>query len=287
MGQPATTRHPPRVGPTGLILLALLLILGAAPHGGDDGPSVLDEIRSRGILVAGVSRDTPPFCRLGSDGRPLGFDVDLISGLGQHLGVNIRYVPLAGAARITAVQTGRVQITAATLTPNEVHNRLVDFSNAYLRDAQRLLVRRDSDIRGPESLSGLRVGMARGSTTETILRHVAPDAIQVTFGTSREALPALVTGRIDAIASDTSILEGLRGLLGNPDRLRIEGAPLSQESYAMALPKGDQRWQDLVNDYLRQVKTDGRWEEMARRWFGEQGALPFPAGFRPVHESGR
>ena len=55
----------------------------------------------------------------------------------------------------------------------------------------------------------------------------------------------------------------------------------------MALPKGDQRWQDLVNDYLRQVKTDGRWEEMARRWFGEQGALPFPAGFRPVHESGR
>ena len=287
MGQSAIIRRPPRVRPAGLICLVLPLLLGAAPTAGGDRPSVLDEIRSRGILVAGVSRDTPPFCRIGSDGRPLGFDVDLISGLGRHLGVAVRYVPLAGAARVTAVQTGRVQITAATLTPTDMRNRLVDFSSSYLRDAQRLLVRRDSEIRGAESLSGLRVGVARGSTTETILRQVAPDAIQVAYGTSREALPALVTGRIDAIASDTSILEGLRGLLGDPDRLRIEGAPLSQESYALALPKGDHRWRELVDDYLRQVKTDGRWEEMARRWFGEAGAQPFPAGFQPEDEGGR
>ncbi len=287
MGQPATVCHLPRFYPAGLILIALPFLLGTAPRGGGDRPSVVDEIHSRGILVAGVSRDTPPFSRPGSDGRLLGFDVDLISGLARHLGVKIRYVPLAGAARITAVQTGRVQITAATLTPTRERRRLVDFSSAYLQDAQRLLVRRDSEIRGVESLSGLRVGVARGSTTETILRRVSPDAIQVTFGTSREALPALVTGRIDAITSDTSILEGLRGLLGNPDRLRIEGEPLSREAYAMALPKGDHRWRDLVNAYLHQLQSDGRWEEMASRWFGEEGALPFPAGFRPDNESGR
>lgn len=287
MGQPATVCHLPRFYPAGLILIALPFLLGTAPRSGGDRPSVVDEIHSRGILVAGVSRDTPPFSRPGSDGRLLGFDVDLISGLARHLGVKIRYVPLAGAARITAVQTGRVQITAATLTPTRERRRLVDFSSAYLQDAQRLLVRRDSEIRGVESLSGLRVGVARGSTTETILRRVSPDAIQVTFGTSREALPALVTGRIDAITSDTSILEGLRGLLGNPDRLRIEGEPLSREAYAMALPKGDHRWRDLVNAYLHQVQSDGRWEEMASRWFGEEGALPFPAGFRPDNESGR
>jgi polar amino acid transport system substrate-binding protein len=269
------------------MLLALPLLLGAAPRGDDDRPSILDEIRASGILVAGVSRNTPPFSQSDSNGLPVGFDVDLMAGLGRFLGVKVRYVRLAGAARITAVQTGRVQITAATLTPTAGRLRLVDFSNDYLRDAQRILVPRESEIRGAESLAGLRVGVARGSTTETILRQVSPAAIQVTFGTSREALPALITGRIDAIASDTSILEGLRRVLGNPDRLRIAGAPLSRETYAMALPKGDQRWRDLVNDYLQQVKSDGRWEEMAKLWFGEEGARPFPAGFRPDSESGR
>jgi len=243
--------------------------------------SALDEIRERGILVAGISRNTPPFAQQGGDGEPRGFDVDLIDGLAARLGVQVRYVPLSGAARIAAVQAGRVHLTAATLTATAERRRLVDFSSTYFHDSRRILVRNDSAIAGAEDLAGQQVGVAGGATGRALL-GLAPAAIPVTFASCREALPALLAGRIDAIAAEASILQGLLGLLASPDSLRIVGDTFSRQSYSLALPKDDPRWHQQVNSYLRAIEDEGSWEIMARRWFGERGPLPYPDGFHPV-----
>jgi polar amino acid transport system substrate-binding protein len=213
----------------------------------------------------------------GPDGELVGFDVDLVRGLAERLGVGLRLIPLVGGARLAAVRSGRVHVVAATLTRTPGREALVDFSLTYFRDAQRLLVRRETDIQGVESLDGLRVGVARGSTSEETLRRRVPAAQAVLFTNSREALPALLSGRLDAILSDGAILAGLRSLLARPHRLEIVGEPLSDEPYALALPTSDSPWRREVNAYLLDLWESGRWREMADRWFGSE--LPQPALF--------
>ena len=249
-------------------------------------PSTLEDIRRAGVLVAGISRDLPPFARQGAGGKLAGFDVDLIDGLARELGVQVTYVPLSGAARITAVQAGTVHVTAATLAATPEHRRLVDFSTTYFHDARRILVRRDSTIAGPEDLAGLSVGVAPGPSGRDLL-HLVPTAVPISFASSHAALPALMSGRIDAIAAEISVLGDLLGRLARPDSLHMVGDPFTPEEYALALPKGDGRWQLHVNSYLSELETAGRWEAMVRKWFGDRAPLPSPHGHRPEQGSGR
>ena len=44
-------------------------------------------IKARGKLIAGVKFDTPPFGFLDDQNEPVGFDIDIVRKIGEHLGV--------------------------------------------------------------------------------------------------------------------------------------------------------------------------------------------------------
>ena len=251
---------------------------GSMPDVSQEASSTLHRVRQRGVLIAGVSRETPPFSMPGPAGEPAGFDVDLVRGLADRLGVRLHLIPLKGGARIAAVNSGRVHLVAASLTRTARRDALVDFSLDYFRDTQRLLVRSDSGIGGVEALGGRRVGVTRDSTAEQTLRNRAPRAVPVLFSSSREGLPALLAGRIDAILSDGAILAGLRRLVASPARLAIVGEALSDEPYAIALPENDPLWQREVNAYLIDLWESGRWRQLAEKWLPD--APPGTPDFR-------
>jgi polar amino acid transport system substrate-binding protein len=250
-----------------MILLALSTgTTGGKPDITPEAASTLKRVRQTGVLIAGVSRETPPFSMPGPAGEPTGFDVDLVRGLADRLGVRLRLIPLKGGARIAAVNSGRVHLVAASLTRTSRRDALVDFSLDYFLDNQRILVRSDSGIDGVEDLEGRRVGVTRDSTAEQTLRSRAPGAVPVLFSSSREGLPALLAGRIEAILSDGAILAGLRRLIASPERLAIVGEPLSNEPYAIALPENDPHWRREVNSYLVDLWESGRWRQLAEKW---------------------
>src|SRR5882672_7550216 len=67
----------------------------------------LDDIKSRGSLVVGVSDTTPPFSfRRAADGRLTGYDVDLVREVARRMGVGLELVPLSSAERIPLLQKG-------------------------------------------------------------------------------------------------------------------------------------------------------------------------------------
>jgi polar amino acid transport system substrate-binding protein len=250
-----------------MILVALHTgTAGGMPDVSAEEPSTLKRVQQSGVLIAGVNRETPPFSMPGPAGELAGFDVDLVRGLADRLGVRLHLIPLKGGARIAAVNSGRVHLVAASLTRTAKRDALVDFSLDYFRDTQRLLVRSDSGIGGVEALGGRRVGITRDSTAEQTLRNRAPRAVPVLFSSSREGLPALLAGRIDAILSDEAILTGLRRLVAFPESLAIVGEPLSDEPYAIALPENDPLWQREVNAYLVDLWESGGWRQLAEKW---------------------
>lgn len=75
--------------------------------------AALEKIRSRGEVVVGVRTDFPPFGMLDAKGSPRGLEVDLAQMLADHLGVELRLVPVTMDNHLQRLQQGAIQILIA------------------------------------------------------------------------------------------------------------------------------------------------------------------------------
>ena len=99
---------------------AVLLCVHAKPA---RAGATLDAIRARGMLVCGVATQAPGVATVTSQGRFIGFHVDICRALAAALFADadkVRFVPLNSVTRFTAVQSGEIDVwegtTAVTLS---------------------------------------------------------------------------------------------------------------------------------------------------------------------------
>src|SRR6266700_13454 len=85
-------------------------------------------------LVIITSPDNPPFefkdTAQGGD-KVIGFDMDVVQKLGEHLGRPIKIVEADFSALIPSLQSGRADMAIAEFSPTDERRKSVDFSDSY------------------------------------------------------------------------------------------------------------------------------------------------------------
>jgi len=149
--------------------------------------------------------------------------------------------------------------------------QLVDFSIPTFLDGASLIVRAD----GPKKLNeltGRKVGVAAGTTTEESLRNSLRDAgigaEVVAAETHRDGLAMLDEGKVSAYFADRSILLFLIKDSKAPEKLRLADDYLSVEPYALALPRGDNDFRLAVDRALSHIYRSGEIGTIFERTFG-------------------
>jgi ABC-type amino acid transport substrate-binding protein len=244
--------------------------------------SRLDRILERRRLIALVQIDFEPFSFYGEDGRRTGFEIDFLREFARRWLDDpnaVTFLPVPTDARIPTLQRGRADLIAAALTKTPERAELVDFSLTYFEDGQRLLVPDASDIAGVCDLQGRKVAAIEGATSLDNIRAAAADCgfdlgdDLVTFRRHADAVQALLAGEVDAFTSDGVALRSFAK--GQP--LKVVGEPFSKEPYAFAVPRGDQRLLQRINQTLRDMEQDGTYAAIYQRWFGDE-VSPHPLG---------
>src|SRR5262245_18674479 len=93
-------------------VLAAYAIPAAAQH-------TLDQVRTRGEVLCGVSQGQAGFSLPDPSGTMAGLDVDICKGVAAAVlkdATKVRYIPLSSAERFIALQTGRVDLLSRTTT---------------------------------------------------------------------------------------------------------------------------------------------------------------------------
>jgi glutamate transport system substrate-binding protein len=228
--------------------------------------TTLGRIQERGEIEIGVKYDVPPFgFRNPQTGEVEGFDVDLGRFIAEELGVEPKFVEAISDNRIPFLQRGTVDLILSTMTINAERDMEIDFSEPYYIARGRILVPEGSDIRGLEDLAGRSVCTALGSTYEETIREEAPEAELRLVDTYSECLELLQTEAIDAISTDDVILTGM---IIQDDTLQMVGDPLTTEPYGVGIKQGETQVKRFVDQVLRQVEQDGRWEDTYQKWVG-------------------
>lgn len=252
---------------------------GTAPAAGTGTAAggALAQIRSRGVLRAGVKYDAPPFGSLNAATNEVtGFDIDIVRGLAKRLlgdPNKVQLVQVTSQNRIPQLQNGQTDLFAATATITPSRLEEIAFSDVYYRAGQSLLVRNDSDIQRYQDLSGKTVCTVTGSTPEQTIRRLVPDAKVQLFETYPECLTSLKNGRVDAITTDNVLLTGLQQQ--DPENLKLVGGLFTFEPYGLGIAKGNEDLVEAVNDALRDMQQDGEYAEIYQRWLDE----PLPQDF--------
>jgi polar amino acid transport system substrate-binding protein len=230
--------------------------------------SFMGAIKKRRYLIVGVDKNTN---RLGyynpKTGQFEGFDIDIAREIakaifGADLRDKIHFRALLTNERISAVKETTVDIVADAVTITCARTELAAFSNIYFMGHQRILVRSDSQARSPSDLRGKKVCATTGSTA---LETKLPDVVPYPVRARTDCLVALEQGDVDGILTDDSILYGFREQ--DPDTRMLEGN-ITDEPYGLAIAKSHPEFVRFVNAVLEQMRSDGRWTEIWKYWFG-------------------
>lgn len=245
------------------------------PPGQVPAGSTMERILKRGRLIAGVDQNSYLMgFRNSFTGELEGFDVDVARQLAKALfgdEKKIQFKVVTSAERIGVLQRGEVDVVVRTMTITCDRLEDVDFSQVYYQAGQRVLTRRNSGITGVDSLKDKSVCVALGSTSLNNVVNRVKTTVSVPNWT--DCLVMLQQGQTDAISTDDTILAGLAA---QDPYTEVVGARFTEEPYGVGIPKGQEDLVRYVNGVLEQMRTNGTWSGIYRRWLNTLGPAPAP-----------
>lgn len=234
-----------------MALLATMTLAGAA-----SAQSILEKVRQRGFVSCGASQGVPGLSRPDEKGVWKGFDSDVCRAVAVAVFGDkdkARFVPLNAAQRLPALQTGEIDVLSRTTTWTYTRDLAVRFVATTIYDNDALLVRTSANVRTEKDLNGLTVCLqGGGSLTEQALdeleeEHPGVKMKRVYFDSTIQARDSYFAGRCDTYVTDGLAAWGQRASAAkNPEDHQVFYVGHSTEPNGVAIPRGDDRWFDIV-----------------------------------------
>jgi ABC-type amino acid transport substrate-binding protein len=270
------------IGVTAMLIVMPLLSVQSVEAQTLDG--TLKKIKDSSTLTLGYLADAPPFSFLGPDKKPTGYSVELCTRIAgsiqKQLNVNLKlnWVELTAENRISMVEQGKVDIECGTTTTSLSRYEKVDFSLMTYVDGGTLLTLANSPLRSLTDLSGKKIAVITGTTTETALAKFLKEqfvtAVQlVPVKDHVEGRTALENGTVEAFASDQAILIALALTAKDPKRFALADGLFSYEPYAFMLRRNDPSFRLAVNRGLAALYRSGEILPIYDSWFGALGKV--------------
>ncbi len=240
----------------------LSLALSACVAGGSGGTATGGGEGNN--ITIGIKYDQPGLGQQVGD-QFEGFDVDVARYVAKELGYGedqITFMEAPSAQRETLIQSGQVQLVVATYSITDARKEKVDFAGPYFIAGQDILVKSDrNDITGPQDLGNKRLCSVVGSTSAQKVKDSYPDVQLQEVDTYSKCAEAVDAGSMDAMTTDDIILAGYAAQEQYKGKLKVVGAPFTEERYGVGLKKGDTELKDKVDAALTKMIDDGSWQK--------------------------
>jgi general L-amino acid transport system substrate-binding protein len=217
--------------------------------------SIVDKVRQRGFVSCGASQGVPGLSRPDERGAWTGFDVETCRAVAVAVfgdREKARFVPLNAAQRLPALQTGEIDVLARTTTWTFSRDLAIRFVAINLFDNDAAMVRKSLGAKSFKDLDGASVCLqGGGSLLEKALDEAEENfkikVRRVYFDSTIQSRDSYFAGRCDAYMTDGLAAVGQRASTArNPDEHDIISSGLTLEGLGVAIPRGDDRWFDIV-----------------------------------------
>lgn len=199
-----------------------------------------------------------------SDGEIKGIDVDIMREVAKRLGKELKIKDVAFDSIIAEVKTGKSDVGAAGISYTEERAKQVDFSIQYIKSNQVIVVKKNSNINGPEDLKNIKVAVQLGTVADSTLSDEYPTVTLVREKKFIAAIQDLKDNKVSAVVMDylpaTKLIDS---------SLKILEEPVATDAYSVIVDKGNIELLDVINEVILELKEKGEIDKYLLKHLGE------------------
>ena len=218
--------------------------------------------------------DYPPFHYYDEVGALTGFNVDLAKAICEILEVECEVKATNWSDLIPSLDSGEADAAIASIRITDEALKGADFTSRYYATPARFVARKESELKDirPETVDGLKIGVAKGTGHEAYIAKFFPDAAVAAFDSIEIAQKALKDGAIDLIFGDGISLTFWINGVTSESCCEFRGGPYLDakffgEGVGIAVKKGNRKLAEVLTYGLEQVHASGRYDELFLRYF--------------------
>ncbi len=241
------------------LLTVAVLALSLAACGGsgkDNGKGGSAANEGKETLTMATNATFPPYEYYDEENgnEIVGIDVEIAEAIAEKLGMKLEIQDIDFDAIVTSVQSGKADIGLAGMTVDPDRAKNVNFTDSYATGVQVIIVKEDSDITGPDSLEGKKIGVQQGTTGDIYCSESYGDENVIKYTSGPNAVEALKTGKVDCVVIDN---QPAKEYVKANEGLKILDTEYVQEEYAAIVAKDNEELFEKVNNAIKELKEDG------------------------------
>ena len=248
--------------------LALILCLLPAAALADDLGLV-----EPGKLTWGASPTFTPF-EFMRDGKPVGFDVDLVDALAKRIDASSNMMGMEFKGVIPALLGKRVDIGVSGLYVTAERLQVADFI-PYVLVGNQIVVRKGNPkgIADRNALCGFRVAVPVSTAFEASAKKASeeckakgkPEIELLSLPGSNNVALALLQDRADAALNSTATIAAM--MSENPDAYELAGEPFDADTkVGIALRKDSTALKAKLEEAMQGLVKDGGYAALLKKW---------------------
>jgi ABC-type amino acid transport substrate-binding protein len=238
------------------------------------------DIKAKGVLVVGVNLPYAPNEFRDTEGKIVGFDVDLINAVGRTLGLTPEFRESGFDAIIPSVRAGDFNLGMSSFTDTKEREQNADFVTYF--EAGTLWAQKTGSGVDPNNACGLRIGVvyqALQETDEIPHKSAACEAAgksaidKVVYVSQDDLTAALKAGKVDAMSADSPVT--LFAIKNSGVALEPAGEAFDKAPYGWPVPKGSPLAESLRQAMVHLIQS-GEYKTIATLWGVEKGMITNP-----------
>lgn len=246
------------------VVAGAIQALAAIPvHAGEN----FDAIKSAGVIKIGTEGTYAPFTYHDDTGKLVGFDVEIGEAVAERLGVKAEFVEGKWDGLIAGLDAKRYDVVINQVGITEERKAKYDFSQPYVASKAALIVREDNaDITELAHLSGKKAAQSLTSNYGKMAQEAGAEIV-ATDGFD-QSIALVVQGRADATLNDSLSFFDFKKKQPNAP-VKIVATQGDASESGILIRKGDAELVDAINKALDEIKSDGTYQKISEKYFGE------------------
>ena len=254
-----------------LSIVCLLAITGFGHRENQADSSLRQSTLTEKVLRVGTASNYPPFAYYqAATDTHIGFDVELMRGLGREMGYDkVEFVRTDFTDLLPSLQEGKVDAVISCMTVTDERRNEADFTASYLEGMKNVVVAPSGTKScGADAMKGKCIAVEAGSVHVNQTKQYSESVIEC--GSVEEALKLVMDKQADFAVMDNYTA---RFYIANlyKDRLTImTDLPSDTENnIGIAVAKGNQEMLDKLNAALQNYRDTAAYYQIKRSYFGK------------------
>lgn len=209
----------------------------------------------------------PPFImHMGID-KVEGFEYDLLTEIAKRQGFEVKFSPYTWQGLFDTLDKGEADIVSSGITVTEERKQKMSFSDPYFETETVLLLSKNSgNLQKFIDMRGKRIGVKAGTFQEAMVTQHGGESIYA--DSSWLSVKSTIGKQTAATLGDFGVLSYFANKYPE-EQLKVVKDPTSEkEQLAFVVKKDNVALQNKLNLGLKQLKTDGTYQQLYQKWFG-------------------